>query len=88
MIRHDLLGRELVVVKAANDALVGLAGRVVDETTHTLRIRTERGEKVLIKEQAVIEVDGLRINGALLNTRPEKRTKLKIRKWQRKKPQR
>lgn len=81
------MGRRLTVAEARNESLVGIAGEVVDETKHTLRVRTDRGEKTLLKEQVTIEIDGHRIDGALLEQRPEKRTKLRLKQWQRKKPQ-
>lgn len=87
MIRQELVGRTAHVVDAKNQDLVGLTGMVIDETKETLRIRTDRGEKTLIKEQITIEVDGVQIDGQYLTARPEKRTKLRINKWQRKKPQ-
>lgn len=87
MIRHDLVGRTVTVVEAENPSLAGITGEVVDETKQTLRVRTDRGEKTLLKEQITIEVDGVRIEGRLLTQRPEKRTKLRITKWQRRKPQ-
>ncbi len=86
MIRHDLIGRRIVVLEASNKDLVGIAGEVVDETKNTLRVRTDRGEKTVLKEQVTIDVDGTRIEGALLTQRPEKRTKLKLKRWQRRKP--
>ena len=86
MIRHDLVGRTATVVQAKNESLVGIKGLVVDETRDTLRVRTDRGEKTIMKEQAVIEVDGVRIEGRLLLASPEKRTKQRMNKWQRKTP--
>lgn len=86
MIREELVGRTATVVEATNNDLVGITGKVVDETKETLRLRTDRGEKTLIKEQVLLEVDGVRIQGALLTARPEKRTKSRIKQWQRKKP--
>ncbi len=86
MIQQELTGRTIQVMDATNQDLVGLTGTVIDETKQTLRIRTDRGEKTLIKEQVAIEVDNVRIEGSLLTTSPEKRTKLRIKQWQRKKP--
>ena len=86
MIKHDLLGRQLEVVGAANSSLIGLKGEVVDETKNTITLRASDGDKKLLKEQVTIKVGGLLIEGRLLAQRPEKRTRNKIRTWQRKKP--
>ncbi len=55
MIRKDFVGRHLKVVSADNPDLEGIEGEVVDESKHTLRVRTDRGEKTIIKEQAMTE---------------------------------
>lgn len=82
MIRKDFLGRRVCVVEADNPSLVGTAGECVDETKHTLRLRTQRGEKTVLKEQATIEVGGVRIQGRLITGRPHERTKRKVTRWQ------
>ena len=38
LLAHELVGLRVRVVEAANGDLVGVAGRVVEETTNTLRI--------------------------------------------------
>ena len=82
MIRHDLIGRTVKVVQADNPSLTGTAGECVEETQHTLRVRTDRGEKTLLKEQVTIEVGGRRIKGSVITGRPHERTKLKVTRWQ------
>ncbi len=87
MIRQEFIGRTLTVVDASNEDLVGIHGIIIDETKNTLRVRTDRGEKTLLKEQVRIQVDDVLMEGSPLTVRPEKRTKLRIKQWQRKKPQ-
>ncbi len=77
----------MTVQASPNTTLVGVSGKVIDETKMTLRIRTVRGEKTLLKEQVTILCDGVVIDGRLLTLRPEDRIKKKVKKWQRKKPQ-
>lgn len=86
IVKEELLGQHVSVVRATNKDLVGLSGKVVDETKQTLRIQTMRGEKTLLKEQVTLEARGFEVDGKLLKGRPEKRIKNKVTKWQRKKP--
>lgn len=86
MIREELIGKTITVTHADNESLIGISGQVVDETKNTLRIRSDRGEKTLIKEQVTLRIQDVEVKGKLLTQRPEKRTKLTVKKWQRKKP--
>ena len=67
--RHELVGLPVRVVDAGSDAQVGIAGRVLKETTHTLVVRTASGDKRVPKagttlEFAVVETPTARIDEA------------------------
>ena len=47
--RHELAGLDVSVEASPNPDLVGVAGRVVDETTGTLLVATDDGVKQLPK---------------------------------------
>lgn len=77
---HELIGLRVRVVHASDPTLIGLEGRVVDETMHLLVIETERGERKVQKRVAVFEFtlpsgERVVVDGALLEHRPEERTK-------------
>ena len=56
LVRHELNGLPVEVVDAANPDLVGIAGRVVGETTKTLRIDSEGSRaRQVPKEGATFE---------------------------------
>ena len=77
-LKRELAGLELEVVKAANQDLVGIHGKVLDETKHTLIVETDKGRKRLLKEQItfIVKIDNRRIeiDGKKINKNPEKRT--------------
>lgn len=85
--KYDLLGKTIKVVDSKNASLIGIGGVVVSETKNTLRVKTVSGVKVLLKDQVVIEFDGVLLDCSLITQRPEDRVKTKVQKWQRKKPQ-
>ncbi len=80
LVLHELIGLTARVVHATDPALVGLEGRVVDETMHLIVIQTPRGEKRVQKRSAVFAFyapDGsvVVVDGRILEVRPEERTK-------------
>ncbi len=78
ILRHELIGLPVTVVRASNPQHRGITGTVIDETRNTFRIRTVSGEKVIPKhpntfrftlpEGTVVDVDG-----SALVMQPERR---------------
>jgi RNase P/RNase MRP subunit p29 len=82
MIKESLLGRQVTVVKANNQSLIGITGECVDETKNTLRVLTDGSEKIVLKKHATIKVDDMCVEGHLLIGRSYERTKRKVISWQ------
>jgi len=78
----ELIGTKIRVVDATNKSLIGLEGKVIDETRNTILIESEHKEINLIKKQITMEFkykdQKIRINGKILVARPEDRLKLKL----------
>jgi ribonuclease P protein subunit POP4 len=84
VLRHELIGLDVLVVCASNPGHVGVSGRIIDETRNTLRIRTERGIKRIPKRCSIFRFrlpDGtaVEVNGSALEMQPEKRITMRIR---------
>ena len=79
VVKHELIGLTVKVVNAKNSALVGIQGKVVDETRNTLVIETSDGEKTVLKEQVQLETvvadETVLIDGKTLVARSEDRLK-------------
>jgi len=84
---HELVGLQVRVVEATNADLVGVRGRVVEETTNTLRVESASDERVRVvpKAGATLEfelppeggrTDGecVVVEGRRLVSRPARRT--------------
>ncbi len=86
LLRHELIGLEAEVVGSPNGSLIGLEGRIIDETKRTLVLSVDGKRKVVPKDVAIlrlklpdgrlVEVDGKRLLG-----RPEDRIKLRVSRW-------
>jgi ribonuclease P protein subunit POP4 len=86
LLKHELIGLVVEVVRSKNLSQQGITGEVVDETKNLLVIRAESGEKKVYKGQSSFLFtlpDGkkIRLEGELLLGRSEDRLK---KKWQKK----
>jgi ribonuclease P protein subunit POP4 len=81
--RHELIGLSVLVVGSTDRGLVGISGRIVDETRNTLLVETERGTKRIPKSNTSLTFtlpDGqrARVSGSILISRPENRINKKM----------
>ncbi len=81
LVRHELIGLDVKIVKSSDPTLVGVEGQVINETKNTLVIRKRDGREIRVEKKncvfhftlpdgSVVEVDGKVIQG-----RPEDRIK-------------
>jgi len=78
--RHELIGLSVTVEKSTNQTLVGIRGKVEDETRDTLVIS---GRIVQKKDNTFLFSVGeekVEIEGSVIQGRPEDRIKKKVKK--------
>ena len=85
ILQQELIGTDVKVERSANSSLLGISGRVIDETKNTLVIRQENKDKSIAKGVAIFRftiLDGtvVEINGRVIVGRPEDRVKRKVRR--------
>jgi len=78
VLRHELIGLDVLVVNASNPAQVGISGRIIDETRNTLVILGEGGQLRVPKRFSIFRLTlpgGVRveIDGSVLAMPPERR---------------
>ncbi len=83
VLRHELIGLDVLVVRAGNPGHTGVKGRIVDETRNTLVISGESRLKRIPKKFSVFRLtlpDGVlvEIDGTVLVMAPEKRINLHL----------
>ena len=87
LVRHELCGFRVKILKSTDPTQKGLSGKVIDETYNTLKIETKEGnEKTVIKENCVFvftlpDKQRVEVDGKLLVSRPEDRIKKKLPRW-------
>ena len=75
---HELIGLRITVVKSSEDTLNGLSGEVVDETQYTLKVKTNKGLKIIPKSIVTISIEltngkFITVDGKRISDRPEDR---------------
>lgn len=77
IVSHELIGLQAQLVASNNKQLVGLNGKIVDETKFMFALNTKNGIKRLAKNTSrwKFELDGkeIELDGARLTRRPYER---------------
>ncbi len=81
VVRHELIGLDVLVAGAANPLQRGMAGRIIDETRNLLVIETPKGIRRVAKMHSTFRVslpgrELVEIDGSVLVLAPEKRISL------------
>ena len=81
VLRHELIGLDVLVSGATNPGQRGLSGRIIDETRNLLVVETPRGIKRIAKMHTTFRVvlpsrELVEIDGSVLVLAPEKRINL------------
>jgi ribonuclease P protein subunit POP4 len=81
VLRHELIGLDILVSGAANPTQRGLSGRVIDETKNLLVIETPKGVRRIEKVHSTFVVrfpgrETVEIDGSVMVLAPEKRINL------------
>jgi ribonuclease P protein subunit POP4 len=71
----EFIGEEIEVVDSTNKSLIGLCGKVVDETKNTIIIEIQGKKIILLKSSISIKFRNLLIEGKDIIKRPEERIK-------------
>lgn len=69
--KTELIGLNAEIVESTNKTLVGVKGKIIDETKNLLVI----GDKKIPKSQVILKINEQTINGKMLIGRSEDRLK-------------
>ncbi len=80
LIQHEIIGLKAQVAESSNTLSVGISGKVVDETTHTLVIEKGVEEKRVFKKASKLIFQlptgkKIEVDGTLLEGKPWNRVK-------------
>ena len=79
MVKHELIGRSVIIKECTDPKFIGISGVIIDETKNTFLIDTKNKQKRIAKKAATFEFEysgkKITIQGSKLIYRPEDRTK-------------
>ncbi len=86
VLKHEIIGLDTRVSGGANKQLVGLKGKIIDETRNTITIFDGKYKRIVPKDVVILRIrvpDGtwVEVNGKKLVGRPEDRVKMRLRGW-------
>ena len=77
LIRHELIGLDVVVSESLNPLSIGIQGKVIDETQQTLTIQTKKDKKKILKRLSTfvfnIKDEKVEVKGSVIAKRPWER---------------
>jgi ribonuclease P protein subunit POP4 len=86
MTKKEFIGLDLRISKSHNHQLVGMRGRVIDETKNTLVLRQE--SKIIRIPKDIVHLNMslpfnkmIEVDGRSIVARPEDRIKMRVRRW-------
>ena len=82
VIKHELIGLNAEVIKSKNKSNIGIKGKIVNETHHTIDIETTDGDKKLFKKNITFRVKLpskhlVEIDGEVIEAKPWDRIRLR-----------
>ncbi|MBI2670735.1 ribonuclease P protein subunit [Candidatus Woesearchaeota archaeon] len=79
LLKHEFIGLNIEIISSKNPSLIGMNGKIIDETKFTFKIKTQYGIKKIIKNQVkmLIKINNnkIEIDGNKLIGRAEERLK-------------
>lgn len=56
IIYHELIGLNVKIIESSDKSLIGLSGRIMNETKNTLGIKTLRGARIIPKKNVKLQI--------------------------------
>ena len=77
LIRHELIGLDVVVSESLNPLSIGIQGKVINETQQTITIQTKKGNKKILKRLSTfvfnVKDKKVEVKGSVIAKRPWER---------------
>jgi len=77
LIRHELIGLDVIVSESLNPLSIGIQGKVINETQQTITIQTKKGNKKILKRLSTfvfnVKDKKVEVKGSVIAKRPWER---------------
>ncbi len=79
VLKQGFIGQETEVVSSSNGSLIGIKGKIIDETKKTMLIDTGKEQKRVVKDQITFRIGNHLVEGKMVVKHPKERIKMKTR---------
>jgi len=76
-LKQIYIGEITTITESKNKSLIGLTGKIIDETKNTFKIQTIKGIKTILKYSSTFKIKGTEIKGEQINKKPQDRIKIR-----------
>lgn len=73
--KGELIGSSIEIVDSKNETLIGLKGKVIDETKNMLELQEGKKTRKILKSQITFKINDETVQGKNITKRPEDRIK-------------
>lgn len=85
IIQHEIIGLEAEIIRCSEKGLIGVAGKIIDETRQTMIVQRKDRRLIVPKNTAVFQIylpngEEIEVQGQVLLGRPEDRIKTRVRR--------
>jgi len=77
VLRKEFIGLDIIITSSKNKTLVGLKGKIINETKNTFEIKTTKETKMIMKNISTFEINKETIQGKKITKKPQDRIKIK-----------
>lgn len=74
--KGEMIGKTMEVINSSNKDMVGIHGKIVDETKNAIVIASEGQRKTILKKGSTFRIGDNTVKGDEIAVRPEDRVKL------------
>ena len=83
LLRGEFIGKNVEIIDSSNKDLIGIKGKIVDETKNMFEIEINNNTKKVQKKICKFKFlpENLVVEGKIINCRPEERISRKFKDW-------
>ena len=74
----EYIGLNIKIIESTNQTLIGVKGKIIDETKNTFKIKTETKIKTVLKNSSKFKIGEEIVQGNKITKKPQDRIKMKV----------
>jgi len=76
-LKQEYIGLDITIIESKNKSLIGLKGKIIDETKNTFKIKTTNGTKMVLKNISTFKIQKKIVEGSKIMRKSYDRIKMK-----------